>query len=136
MLLNNNIDHEVKSDANNEGPRKKLSKADQKNLTLKRKRLVRQEAVTQYDDKKVDPPSDVGDDDDEEEKSKILTLQSQSTGSTETVIEAAAVRHRPRPDNLELNSQTQPASGRKCPSLIVNKFFTSVIHIKHFMLLN
>ena len=79
---------------------------------------MRQEAVTQYDDKKVDPPSDVGDDDDEEERSKILTLQSQSTGSTETVIEAAAVRHRPRPDNLELNSQTQPAAGRQCPTLI------------------
>ena len=121
MLLNNNVDHDIG------GSQKKLSAKDQNNLTIKRKRLVRQEAVTQYDDKKEEPPSDIepcyddteqnkddGADNIDDRTAKILSLQSESTGSTETVIEAhpspagPTTRHRQRPDNLDIG----PTSGR------------------------
>ena len=100
-----------------QGDTTKVSINDKTNLTLKRKRLVRQEAVTHYDEKK-DPPEASAT---EEKPSKILSLQSESTGSTETVIEAAPAppspaasssRHK-RPDNLDIGLGPGSATGRR-----------------------
>lgn len=108
-----------------QGDTTKISINDKTNLTLKRKRLVRQEAVTHYDEKK-DPPEASAT---EEKPSKILSLQSESTGSTETVIEAApspaptpapappspaasSSRHK-RPDNLDIGLGPGSGTGRR-----------------------
>ena len=135
MLLNNNcsigdnngtvLNSQIKESIG--GGTKKLSLSDSNNLTLKRKRLVRQEAITQYDEKndKKDPPSEpeetVAEETREEKCSKILALQSESTGSTETVIEAPASPSVPptthtlqrttkRPDNLDIASSSSTRS--------------------------
>ena len=138
MLLNNNCDNTggvLNSQIHKDtisigGGSKKLSLSDSNNLTLKRKRLVRQEAITQYDEKndKKDPPSEpedaVAEPTADEKSAKILALQSESTGSTETVIEAAASpsatptpttpgggqRTTKRPDNLDINSSSSTRS--------------------------
>lgn len=127
MLLNNNctIENETKLGSIHDSLEslsnsKKLSVAETKNLTLKRKRLVRQEAVTQYEENKNTSEQNASDL--EDKSNKILALQSESTGSTETVIEApevssplppsptvtatsitASVRHK-RPDNLDVGT--------------------------------
>ena len=96
MLLNNNctIENETKLGSIHDSLEslsniKKLSVAETKNLTLKRKRLVRQEAVTQYEENKNTSEQNASDL--EDKSNKILALQSESTGSTETVIEAPEV---------------------------------------------
>ena len=83
MLLNNNLDS---SDENKLklNDAKKISYSTSSDLTLKRKRLVRQEAVTVLEDKDPPPPppqpqpqlpSTL-----EEEKPSIFSVQSESTG--------------------------------------------------------
>ena len=95
MLLNNNynnIENESKlgktiDSLDSLSKKTKITIADAHNLTLKRKRLVRQEAVSQNEDNK--DTAEQNESSDPEEKSiKILALQSESARSTETVIEA------------------------------------------------
>ena len=96
MLLNNNctIENETKLGSINDSLdslSKKISVVESQNLTLKRKRLVRQEAVTQYEESKDSTEQSATDLEDKPDKISRHTLQSESTGgSTETVIEATA----------------------------------------------
>ena len=126
MLVNSNGGEKTNATVRMiQGDTTKVSINDKTNLTLKRKRLVRQEAVTHYDEKK-DPPEASAT---EEKPSKILSLQSESTGSTETVIEAApspaptpapappspaasSSRHK-RPDNLDIGLAPGSGTGRR-----------------------
>lgn len=128
MLLNNNctIENETKLGSINDSLdslSKKLSVVESQNLTLKRKRLVRQEAVTQYEENRNTTEQSASDL--EDKSNKILALQSESTGSTETVIEAPEVIAPPPPT---LTSPTGEHSREidwaiiKCTILCINLF--------------
>ena len=101
MLLNNNctIENETKLGSINDSLdslSKKISVVESQNLTLKRKRLVRQEAVTQYEESKDSTEQSATDLEDKPDKISRHTLQSESTGgSTETVIEASVTAPSP-----------------------------------------
>ena len=128
MKLDSSYDNSDHRATNQDIKQKNISESS--NITLKRKRLVRQEAINNYDDFREPTVTETANDDYEELPStKNFSLQS-STGSTETVIEAPtspassyvskttripSTKKHKRPDNLHISTVQRKYSNGYIP---------------------